>query len=334
MVLMHAFLAAGAVADVLYDKDGLVVTRASESRRDWNTGQSQSFSTSAIRFRGKALCGTDVGALLYPDGAEPAGRSSFFCPGPVRVLARGVLAYFNSSSGAGSQLAHLAVVDGALRVQRIALSDTPARDRVHGTRFMDARMPGWTRVESAWGETVLIRHDPFQAVRLGEGRLLDLAPDAAFLVALPRQEVASREPDRIVEAPDGSTGIAYGRVVTKPTPLAFRAVRWSDGRELARLEIADPCVVLPDLEFEPSGTGRQSGIDRIAYEDVPAWRQRLLMYLQPSAGKASLRLQPGQALPRKPGCGRDEGERVSAGRGALPAANPGPPPFAPPPAAR
>ena len=35
----------------------------------------------------------------------------------------------------------------------------------------------------------------------------------------------------------------------EPTPLAFRAVRMSDGRELARLEFKDTCLRLPAREF-------------------------------------------------------------------------------------
>ncbi|WP_277757294.1 hypothetical protein [Achromobacter denitrificans] len=87
-----------------------------------------------------------------------------------------------------------------------------------------------------------------------------------------------------------------------PTPLAFRAVRMSDGRELARLDIQDACVGLPAIQFDrPDAQSRPGAAPEIAYDDVPAWRAATLQLTQ-AQGRAALRLQPAAALPRKPGC--------------------------------
>ena len=86
------------------------------------------------------------------------------------------------------------------------------------------------------------------------------------------------------------------------TPLAFRAVRLSDGRELARLDFKDTCVGLPALQFERPGAKAASGSSPvIAFDDVPAWRANALELTQ-AQGRATLRLKPGVALPRKAGC--------------------------------
>lgn len=301
LVFLLSLLAAPSGAAVVYDNHGLVVYVAAGSRSDWNTGQRQTTRATTITFQGKSLCGADVGALLFPDSNAPQARA-FFCPGRVAILETdAVLAFFTSSS-ASTVLAHLQVVNGALRVQRLAVSGKPDRDRLHGTRFEDARLPGWTRVNSAWNETVMIRHAPLKALNLGPGKLLDVAGDVAYLAVPPGRDVVVLQPATHVK--DAHGYLQYVPEVSKfvDTPLAFRAVRLSDGRELARLDFKDACVGLPALQFERPGAKAASGSSPvIAFDDVPAWRANALELTQ-AQDRATLRLKPGVALPRKAGC--------------------------------
>ncbi|UAN03569.1 MULTISPECIES: hypothetical protein [Achromobacter] len=301
LVFLLSLLAAPSGAAVVYDNHGLVVDVAAGSRSDWNTGQRQTTRATTITFQGKSLCGADVGALLFPGSNAPQARA-FFCPGPVAILETdAVLAFFNSSS-ASTVLAHLQVVNGALRVQRLPISDKPDRDRIHGTRFEDARLPGWTRVNSAWNETVMIRHAPLKAMNLGPGKLLDVAGDVAYLAVPPGRDVVVLQPATHVK--DAHGYLQYVPEVSKfvDTPLAFRAVRLSDGRELAHLDFKDTCVGLPALQFERPGAKAAAGSSPvIAFDDVPAWRANALELTQ-AQGRATLRLKPGVALPRKAGC--------------------------------
>lgn len=301
LVFLLSLLAAPSGAAVVYDNHGLVVDVAAGSRSDWNTGQRQTTRATTITFQGKSLCGADVGALLFPGSNVPQARA-FFCPGPVAILETdAVLAFFTSSS-ASTVLAHLQVVNGALRAQRLPISDKPDRDRTHGTRFEDARLPGWTRVNSAWNETVMIRHAPLKAMNLGPGKLLDVAGDVAYLAIPPGRDVVVLQPATHVK--DAHGYLQYVPEVSKfvDTPLAFRAVRLSDGRELAHLDFKDTCVGLPALQFERPGAKAASGSSPvIAFDEVPAWRANALELTQ-AQGRATLRLKPGVALPRKAGC--------------------------------
>lgn len=285
-------------AETLYNSGGLMVDADTRSQRDVNTGQAQHVSRTIITFQGRPLCGTDVATLLYP---EPDGNAlrTFYCSGPVKVLDAGILAFFTSSS-AKTVLAHLTVREGALRVQRINVSDQPSRNTLYGTRFMDARLPGWTRIETAWKETVLIRHADARVINLGEGRLLDIDGEIAYLAIPPGSTVIERQPETRIKD-------AYGDMQRVPavtehvaTALAFRAVRVTDGRELARLTGANACMLLPRIEFEPGAYAAGSKID-VAYDDVPAWRASTLQF-NPVKGSAALQLRPGIQLPRKPGC--------------------------------
>lgn len=301
LAFLLSLLAAPSSAAVVYNNHGLVVDVTTGSRSDWNTGQRQTTRATTITFQGKPLCGTDVGALLYP-GSNARQARAFFCPGPVAMLETdAVLAFFTSSS-ASTVLAHLQVVNGSLRVQRLPLSDKPDRDSIHGTRFEDARLPGWTRVDSAWNETVVIRHAPLKAQNLGPGKLLDIAGDVAYLVIPPGRKVVVLQPAARVK--DAHGDLQYVPEVTKfvDTPLAFRAVRLSDGRELARLDFDDTCVGLPALQLERSDAKTASSASpAVAFDDVPAWRASALELTQ-TQGRATLRLKPGVELPRKPGC--------------------------------
>lgn len=301
MAFLLSLLATPVGAAVVYDSQGLVVEVAAGSRSDWNTGQRQRSRATTITYQGNKLCGTDVGALLYPGGKEPAARA-FYCAGPAIALETdAVLAFFNSGS-ANTVLAHLQVVNGALRVQRVALSDKPDRNRIHGTLFQDARLPGWTRVDSAWNETVLIRHAPLKALNLGPGKLLDVADDVAYLAVPPGRDVQVVQPATRVK--DAHGDMQYVPEVTRfvDTALAFRAVRMRDGQELARLDAGDTCLRLPALEFDrPDPLHPSSAKPDVAFDDVPAWRASVLRLSQ-AQGRATLRLQPGVALPRKAGC--------------------------------
>ncbi|WP_313065710.1 hypothetical protein [Achromobacter animicus] len=301
LAFLLSLFAAPSGAAVVYDNHGLVVDVATGSRSDWNTGQRQTTRATTITFQGKTLCGTDVGALLYP-GSNARHARAFFCPGPVAVLDTDAILAFFTSSSAGTVLAHLQVVNGSLRVQRLPLSDKPDRDSIHGTRFEDARLPGWTRVDSAWNETVMIRHAPLKALNLGPGKLLDVSGDVAYLAIPPGRKVVVLQPATRVK--DAHGDLQYVPEVTKfvDAPLAFRAVRLSDGRELARLDFEDTCVGLPALQFErPDIKAAFSASPAIAFNDVPAWRASALELTQ-TQGRAALRLKPGVQLPRKPGC--------------------------------
>ena len=291
-----------AFAAVIYDKHGLVVETTVNSRSDWNTGQRQTTRRTTITFNGKSLCGPDIGKLLYPAGQDNVAARAFFCASTSRPLETdAVLAYFTSSS-AREVLAHLQVVNGALRATRIVLSDNPDRNRPGGTRFEDARLPGWTRVNTAWNETVLIRHAPLKAQNLGPGQLLDIDNDVVYLAVPPGRDAVEVEPAKRVK--DAHGYLQFVPAITKfvDRPLAFRAVRLSDGRELARLDVKDTCTTLPVLQFDrPDATSTLSSKVDIPFDDVPAWRARTLQLSQ-GQGRATLRLQPGVVLPTKPNC--------------------------------
>lgn len=137
LVFLLSLLAAPSGAAVVYDNHGLVVDVATGSRSDWNTGQGQTTRATTITFQGKSLCGADVGALLFPGSNAPQARA-FFCPGPVAILETdAVLAFFTSSS-ASTVLAHLQVVNGALRVQRLP---SPASQTATGSTARGSRTP-------------------------------------------------------------------------------------------------------------------------------------------------------------------------------------------------
>lgn len=301
MAFCLSMLAAPASASVIYDSHGLVVDVTTSGRSDWNTGQRQNTRTTTITFQGNKLCGRDVGQLLYPDGKDPAANT-FFCAGPAKALETdAVLAFFNSSS-TDPVLAHLQVVNGALRVERLALSATRDRNRPNGTRFEAARLPGWTRVETAWNETVMIRHAPLKALNLGAGKLLDVDGEVAYLAIPPGKDAVEVQPATHVKDAHGYP--QYVPAITKfvDTPVAFRAVRLRDGRELARLDVKDNCLSLPSLQFnQPDPLYPSSTRPEVAFDDVPAWRARTLELVQ-GQGRATLRLQPGVTLPTRANC--------------------------------
>ena len=128
--------------------------------------------------------------------------------------------------------------------------------------------------------------------------LLDIDGDTAFLMTPPGETVVRQEPNRLVTGPGGASYVEQGKVITRKTPLTFRAVRWRDGAELARLEVKDACLQAPglDLDGRPS-SGRNA---QVAYADVPAWRARTLSYVP--GRNARLLLAPDAELPRAPGC--------------------------------
>ncbi|MDT4850165.1 hypothetical protein FQZ97_843070 [compost metagenome] len=211
-----------------------------------------------------------------------------------------MLAFFTSSS-ASTALAHLQAGDGGLRVTRLAVSSDPKRDGIGGTRFEDARLPGWTRVYTAWNETVMIRHAPLTALNIGAGKLLDVADGVAYLAVPPGREAVEVEPIHYVTDAYGYRQLVPAITKFVSAPLAFRAVRMSDGRELARLDFKDTCLGLPAIQFDrPDAQSRPAAPD-VAFDDVPAWRAATLQLTQAS-GRATLRLQPAAALPRKAGC--------------------------------
>ncbi|HCQ47361.1 MAG TPA: hypothetical protein DIW53_11515 [Achromobacter sp.] len=327
MAFFLSLLAAPAGAGVIYDNHGLVVDITTGGQRDWNTGQRQNTRSTTISFQGNKLCGKDVGKLLYPDGRNMA-VNAFFCAANARALETdAVLAYFTSSS-ADAALAHLQVVNGSLRVNRLALSRQPDRDKPSGTRFEDARLPGWTRVETAWAETVMIRHAslaPAQlsvkpggsapgatgagatrpgVINLGAGKLLDVDGDVVYLAIPPGRDVVVVEPATRIKDAQGDMRIVPEVVKFVDTPLAFRAVRLSTGQELARLDVKDTCAALPAMEFnQPDPLYPSSARRDVLFDDVPAWRAATLQLTQ-TTGRATLQLKPGVTLPTKPNCKR------------------------------
>ena len=136
-------------------------------------------------------------------------------------------------------LAGLTARGGRLRVERLWLSEDEARDTVETRKLLDARMPGWSRVQTDWTETALIHHESLRVVRLGAGMLLDIDGDTAFLMTPPGETVVRQEPNRLVTGPGGASYVEQGKVITRKTPLMFRAVRWRDARS-SRLEVRMP----------------------------------------------------------------------------------------------
>ena len=296
MAFFLSLLAAPAGASIIYDNHGLVVEITTGGRQDWNTGQRQNTRSTTITFQGNKLCGRDVGKQLYPDGRDMASNA-FFCAANAKALETdAVLAYFTSST-TDPVLAHLQVANGALRVNRLALSNQRDRDKPSGTRFEDARLPGWTRVETAWQETVLIRHAPLKAMNLGQGKLLDVDGDVAYLAIPPGRDVVVVQPATRIKDAQGDMRIVPEVTKFVDAPLAFRAVRVSDGRELARLNFKDTCLALPAIEFNrPDPLYPSSSRPEVLFDDVPAWRAATLQLAQ-TQGRATLQLKPGVALP-------------------------------------
>lgn len=286
-----------AQAAALFDAGGLRIEAARQNQRDVNTGQHQTFTITAATFNGEPLCGPGgtLARYLQGDGASPPA-SRYYCQSPVLPLGPdSVLMFFRDSSR--SFLARLEARDGRLRAERLRMAQDDDRDTVETRRLLDARQPGWSRVQTDWNETVLIRHAPFQVLRLGAGKLLDIDGDTAFLMSAPGEVVVRQEPNRLVQGPGGASYVEQGKVITRKTPLTFRAVRIHDGIELARLEVKDPCAQAPRLDLE----GRSSAnSEQVAYADVPAWRARTLSYVP--GRNARLLLAPGATLIRAPGC--------------------------------
>jgi hypothetical protein len=222
-----------------------------------------------VRFRGRKLCGTDIDALLHPDGDEPS-RARMWCPVAAQALpGQGALVFFSSASAPGPVLAHLCARDGALVATRIdaatidtaneARTDTPTspdRNRFYSPRLLDARMPGWTRVETAWYDTILIAHSPLRIVRLGQGRLLDIEHGIAWLIV----DIDKVSPD----------------MAARDRRAHVRAVSLDDGRSVASLALPG-CAGIPPMQLDGNdavAVPRTSG--RLAFNDVAPWRRQHL----------------------------------------------------------
>ena len=152
-------LAGTAQAAAVFDAGGLRIDAAQQSQRDVNTGQSQTFRITAASFQGEALCGPGrtLGRYLHPDNARLATRP-YYCLSPVLPVGPdSVLMFFRDSNE--TFLAGLTARGGRLRVERLRLSEDEARDTVETRKLLDARMPGWSRVQTDWTETALVRHD-------------------------------------------------------------------------------------------------------------------------------------------------------------------------------
>ena len=146
-------------AAAVFDAGGLRIDAAQQSQRDVNTGQSQTFRITAASFQGEALCGPGgtLGRYLHPDNARLATRP-YYCLSPVLPVGPdSVLMFFRDSNE--TFLAGLTARGGRLRVERLRLSEDEARDTVETRKLLDARMPGWSRVQTDWTETALVRHD-------------------------------------------------------------------------------------------------------------------------------------------------------------------------------
>lgn len=225
-----------------------------------------------VAWRGEDLCGRWVGALLFPD--QHTRHDRFYCPSQVAVLGSDALLVLFSQDDI---LARVSTRGGALTVQRIDVSPEPRRNTIRHLALhpVDA---GTSRLVTAWHDTLLLRHAPFAVVSLGEGHLIDIDAGVAWLVIEPTTDTEPLRPDRMGIDAQGTPTIVRGETRSVRTPLAFRAVRADDGRELARLDLDDPCLTVPRLALDSEGFGRHIPDDAavVAREALPEWRAATL----------------------------------------------------------
>lgn len=295
-----AAIAAPSQAGTLFNRNGLRVEQTGIGFQDYQEGRRRNASQYTLAYQRQPLCGKGVklGERFLPAGDARRARD-YFC-GPAKAInAHGVLAFVTRTAGHGNLL-YLDVSGPDLRITDIPVHKEGDGDSIGGLAFLDAGEPGWTRYENGWYETTLIRHEPFQAVRLGRGRLLDIDNGVAFLLVPRGQEVQTVKPASVGQTANGTPVVIAAELRQRPTPLRFRAVELATGRELASVASGDACLDAPSMDFR--GTGAASSA-RVAYAGLAVWRSRNLVYA--AGARPSLRLAAANELRPVANCRAD-----------------------------
>ncbi|WP_249292989.1 hypothetical protein, partial [Achromobacter ruhlandii] len=201
--LSLAAMAGPSQARTIYNDKGLRVEETDIGFQDYQEGRRRNASQYTLAYQRQPLCGKGVklGERFLPAG-DPRRARDYFC-GPAKAInAHGVLAFVTRTSGHGNLL-YLDVGGGDLRITDIPVQKEGDGDSIGGQVCLDAGEPGWTRYENGWYETTLIRHEPFQAVRLGPGRLLDIDHGVALLLVPRDQAVQTAPPASLGQTADG-----------------------------------------------------------------------------------------------------------------------------------
>ena len=298
--LSLAAMAGPSQARTIYNDKGLRVEETDIGFQDYLEGRRRNASQYTLAYQRQPLCGKGVklGERFLP-ADDPRRARDYFC-GPAKAInAHGVLAFVTRTSGHGNLL-YLDVGGGDLRITDIPVQKEGAGDSIGGQVFLDAGLPGWTRYENGWYETTLIRHEPFQAVRLGRGRLLDIDNGVAFLLVPRDQEVQTVKPASLGQTANGTPVVIPAELRQRPTPLRFRAVELETGRELASVAARDACLDAPSMDFW--GTGGASSA-QVPYAELAVWRARNLVYA--AGARPSLRLAAANELRPAANCRTD-----------------------------
>lgn len=177
-------------AERVFSRDGLTIERKTTRpgffyRRLHPTGQASGNTTWTVRWRGTELCGDHIGGWLFPD--VPRRHNEFACVSQVAFAGGEPLLGFR---GADSELVvvYPDTSSGELSLRRIAVSADPRRDKVRRLHLRPAA-PGWSKLKTAWYETVLFRHMPLKAVHMGPGEVISFNGTLAIVVEAPREGV-------------------------------------------------------------------------------------------------------------------------------------------------
>lgn len=298
--LALAALAGPLQARTVYNDKGLRVEETDIGFQDYQEGKRRNASQYTLTYQRQPLCGKGVklGERFLP-ADDPRRARDYFC-GPAKAInAHGVLAFVTRTSGHGNLL-YLDVGGGNLRINDIAVQKEGDGDSIGGLVFLDAGEPGWTRYENGWYETTLIRHEPFQVVKLGRGRLLDIDNGVAFLLVPRGQEVQTVKPASVGQTANGTPVVIAAELRQRPTALRFRAVDVNSGRELASVAAPDVCLEAPTMDFWGNGGATSA---QVPYTELAAWRARNLVYV--AGAKPSLRLAAANELRPAANCQRE-----------------------------
>lgn len=177
-------------AERVFSRDGLTIERKTTrpgflDRRFHPTGQASRSTTWTVRWRGIELCGDHMGEWLFPD--IPRRHDEFACVSQVAFAGGEPLLGFR---GADSELlvVYPNTSSGELSLRRIAVSADPRRDKVRRLHLRPAA-PGWSKLKTAWYDTVLFRHMPLKAVHMGPGEVISFNGTHAIVVEAPRDGV-------------------------------------------------------------------------------------------------------------------------------------------------
>lgn len=298
--LVALALAGPLQARTVYNEKGLRVEETDIGFRDYLEGKRRNASQYTLTYQRQPLCGKGVklGERFLPPG-DPRRARDYFC-GPAKAInGHGVLAFVTRTAGHGNLL-YLDVGGGDLRITDIPVQKEGDGDGIGGLVFLNAGVPGWTRYENGGYETTLIRHEPFQAVKLGRGRLLDIDNGVAFLLVPRDQEVQTVKPASVGQTANGTPLVIAAALRQRPTPVRFRAVDLATGRELASVAARDACLDAPSMDFW--GTGGASSA-QVPFAELAVWRARNLVYV--AGAKPALRLAAANELRPVANCQRD-----------------------------